>query len=76
MMPAMPLWRLIQISNASAIAATDAPRSELKTPAGTARMIERDFVRRDVRGGMLAAGGQIDEPRSHVRELQEIADEP
>ncbi len=33
MMPAMPLCRLIQVSNASAIAATDAPRSEENTPA-------------------------------------------
>ena len=30
-MPAMSPWRLIQVSNASAIAATEAPRSRLKT---------------------------------------------
>ena len=30
-MPAMSLWRLIQVSNASAMAATDAPRSRLNT---------------------------------------------
>ena len=33
MMPAISPWRLIQASNASAIAATEAPRSRPNTPA-------------------------------------------
>ena len=33
MIPAMPLWRVIQLSNASAMAATEAPRSPVNTPA-------------------------------------------
>ena len=33
MMPATPVWRLIQVSNACAMAATDVPRSPVKRPA-------------------------------------------
>ena len=37
MIPAIPLWREIQASKASDMAATDVPRSSLKTPFGPRR---------------------------------------
>ena len=70
MMPATLPWRRSQLAKASAIAVTDAPRSAPNTLDAAAAVVQRDFLRGDVAGGGLAAGGDVDQPRAQAAVLR------
>ena len=63
MMPATLPWRRSQLAKASAIAVTDAPRSAPNTPDPPRPWFSAISCARDVAGGELAAGGDVDQAR-------------
>ena len=71
MMPASRLWRLIQASNASAMAVIAAPRSPVNTAFGAARMIGARPDGRHVGRRRSARRRKIDQEHAHagIRDL-------